>query len=503
MVSSRMAVVAATPQATLIACAAFGISAVLAAQTPTHKLDVSAVNTVVENGTTKVYRGTTQVTSSPAGIDCRSELLGDVGPTGVCTADFPAGTTVTLTATPLFAGTFDGWTGACAGQDLTCELQMTTDLATATRTIAKTYTLTVIGTGNASGRVHSNDFFTQPPIACGIQGTQTFGTCVAEVPAGQTIWLGREEPVNSIAQFAGWSGCANADEFVCRMVLSGPTTIGAGWIAPEIIIGSNGGSGSGKVTGTAVSGAGPFDCTITPTGATGVCSAFWETDPPSNVQLSPTPIGNSVFRGWVSDWCTFPDGSDTCFLVPPINSTPPGQITRRMEVRAVFEILPELALSITAAGSGSGRVAFSPARPDCIVAAGVPNADCAPVFPQGTALTLTADPTGGSTFGGWAGACAGTQPTCALVLNAAAQATARFNPPRPAAELALALLGSLTLSADEQRELDRFGNKDGVFNLGDLLALMSRTGERLSPATMSGLMQSKASGAVRRDGRSR
>ena len=52
MVSSRMAVVAATRQATLIACAAFAMSAVLAAQTPTYKLEVSAVNTVIENGTT-------------------------------------------------------------------------------------------------------------------------------------------------------------------------------------------------------------------------------------------------------------------------------------------------------------------------------------------------------------------------------------------------------------------------------------------------------------------
>jgi hypothetical protein len=87
------------------------------------------------------------------------------------------------------------------------------------------------------------------------------------------------------------------------------------------------------------------------------------------------------------------------------------------------------------------------------------------------------------------------------VISAETQAIARFNAPRPAAELARALLGSLTLSADEQRELDRFGNKDGTFNLGDLLALLARTGERLSPSAAAALMRSQASGAVRGDGR--
>ena len=77
---------------------------------------------------------------------------------------------------------------------------------------------------------------------------------------------------------------------------------------------------------------------------------------------------------------------------------------------------------------------------------------------------------------------------CAIVVNADTRATARFVAPRPAAELAQALLGRLTLSGAEQRELDRFGNRDGTFNLGDLLALLTRTGERLSAATMNALL---------------
>jgi uncharacterized membrane protein len=49
--------------------------------------------------------GTGTVTSSPAGIDC-----GDT-----CSADFLAGTEVTLTATPGANSAFAGWSGACSG----------------------------------------------------------------------------------------------------------------------------------------------------------------------------------------------------------------------------------------------------------------------------------------------------------------------------------------------------------------------------------------------------
>jgi len=483
--NARMVLFSSTRKAALIVCAAAGMGTVADAQT-TFKLKVGA-----EGG--ESYRGTAQVTSAPPGIDCRAELVGDVGPTGACTASFSGGTVVTLTATPLYDGTFAGWTGACADQGPTCQVEMTMDLDTRLKTIAKTYTLTVVGTGNAFGQVHSNNFFADPDIACNIQGEQTWGTCVGEVPAGKMVWLGREQPTNSFARFMGWSGCALPDDYNCRMVMDGPKTVGAGWIAPTIIIASNHGTGTGRVTGGSAFGPGPFDCTITPTGATGVCSARWEYGPTS-ITLTATPSANSVFLGWASRWCS---GTGPCVLSP---ATQLDQM--QMEIRPLFEI-QLYGFSIEPAGSGSGKVAFSPARADCIVAGGVAGLDCWHLFARSTPLTLTADPTGGSTFGGWAGACSGTQPTCTVVVNADTRVTARFNAPRPAAELARTLLGSLTLTAEEQYQLDRFGNADGTFNLGDLLALMARTGEHLSPSTLSALVRSQASNAVRRgNGRS-
>jgi hypothetical protein len=485
MANARLVLVTATRQAVLITCAAWAMATVAAAQT-TFTLKVGAAGT-------ESYRGTSQVTSAPPGIDCRAELVGDVGPTGTCTAGFPAGAAVTLTATPLYDGMFAGWTGACAGQGATCHVEMTMDTETTIKTIARTYTLTVRGTGDAFGQVHSMNSFAHPSIACNIQGNRTWGTCVSEVPSGQMVWLGREEPTNTFARFSGWSGCAVSDQYTCRMVMDGPKTVGAGWIAPEIVIRSNGGTGTGKVTGPAPPGTiGSFDCTITPTGVSGDCSALWETGPVS-ITLTATPNGNSVFLGWLGWPCS---GKGTCVM------SPATQLDRmRMEIRVLFEI-PEYQFSVSPAGTGSGNVTFGAPWPDCVVTGGVADRNCSIIFPRGTSLTLTADPTGGSTFGGWVGACSGTEPTCALVVNADTRVGARFDPPRPAGELALALLGHLTISADEQHQLDRFGNADGTFNLGDLLALVARTHERLSPSTLSALTRSQASGAIRRgDGR--
>lgn len=483
MPSRTAFLMAATRQAMRIACALAGAATVASPQS-TYRLRVSAVGFVAESGT--FYRGTSQVTSVPSGIDCRSEIVGDVMPTGTCTSNFPAGTTVVLTATPLFDGTFDGWTGACAGQGTTCQLEMTMDRDVATKTIARTYTLTVRGNGNALGFVHSTDHFANPAISCTVRGSVTSGPCVAEYPAGQMVWLGREETVNTFAQFAGWLGCGPlSDDSNCRLLMDGPKTVTAGWIAPEIVIASSGGNGSGKVTGTAPPGTiGAFDCTITAAGASGDCSALWETGPTS-ITLTATPNANSVFLGWDSQWCS---GTGPCSLSP---ATRLDQM--RMEIRALF-VTTSSTLTIAAAGSGSGTVGFSPARNDCIVAHGTANSDCSTTFPQGLQVTLTANPTGGSTFGGWSGACSGAELVCTLVASDATHVTVTFVAPRPVAELALALMGRLTISAAEQHELDRFGNTDNVFDLGDLLALLARTGERLSPSTMSALLAAPAVG---------
>lgn len=66
----------------------------------------------------KVGSGTGSVTSTPAGIDLTGNENG--------TAQFLAGTTVTLTADPGSGATFSGWRGACSGTG-TCTVAMNAD----------------------------------------------------------------------------------------------------------------------------------------------------------------------------------------------------------------------------------------------------------------------------------------------------------------------------------------------------------------------------------------
>jgi uncharacterized repeat protein (TIGR02543 family) len=63
--------------------------------------------------------GTGTVTSSVPGIDCGT----------TCTADFPHGTEVTLTASAAPGSIFTGWTGACEGSGTTCTVTATEALS--------------------------------------------------------------------------------------------------------------------------------------------------------------------------------------------------------------------------------------------------------------------------------------------------------------------------------------------------------------------------------------
>lgn len=79
-------------------------------------------------------------------------------------------------------------------------------------------------------------------------------------------------------------------------------------------------------------------------------------------------------------------------------------------------------LSLTKAGSGAGRVVSTPVAIDC-------GSTCQSTVSLGTVLTLTAIPSGSSTFAGWVGGgCSGTG-SCVVTINAALRVIASFNDP--------------------------------------------------------------------------
>jgi titin len=78
-----------------------------------------------------------------------------------------------------------------------------------------------------------------------------------------------------------------------------------------------------------------------------------------------------------------------------------------------------LTLTVTKSGTGAGTVTSSVGGINC-------GAICAVDFGQGTSVMLTAVASGGSTFAGWSGACAGMT-SCIVTIDAVKTATARFD----------------------------------------------------------------------------
>jgi len=91
-------------------------------------------------------------------------------------------------------------------------------------------------------------------------------------------------------------------------------------------------------------------------------------------------------------------------------------------------------LTVKIDGTGFGDVASDPAGISCY--APIPGyaylvaADCTESYAAGTSVTLTATPTGGSTFAGWSGGCTGTG-ACTVIMDSAKTVSAKFDSDQP------------------------------------------------------------------------
>jgi M6 family metalloprotease-like protein len=99
-------------------------------------------------------------------------------------------------------------------------------------------------------------------------------------------------------------------------------------------------------------------------------------------------------------------------------------------------------------------------------------------FSQGSPVRLSAAPAPGFLFAGWRGDTVATTPVLELTLGKGYDLEARFVPiVTVTLQDALgAILGGTTLSIDQRSFLDELGNRNGVYDVGDLLALYLRQG---------------------------
>jgi len=103
--------------------------------------------------------------------------------------------------------------------------------------------------------------------------------------------------------------------------------------------------------------------------------------------------------------------------------------------------------------------------------------------------TLVAVPTATSGFTGWSGACSG-RATCAVTGTEQDEVRANFItvPTITSDAAARDMLTGAGLTAEERALLDRAGNGDGTYNLGDLLAHLERTNQQVSASIAAQLL---------------
>jgi hypothetical protein len=191
------------------------------------------------------------VRSQPLGIDC---TVGGLN----CTARYPVGTVVSLTATPTSSAfRFAGWSGACSGTGA-CSVTLTNAQSVGATFVAVTVPLTVTVTGNA-GSVSS--------APAGIQCATSGAGCTSEFQIGSTVEL-LATPLAGQGRFVRWTGaCAGNTTPTCRVVMSGALTVGAEFERVANALIENVGNGSGRVvdrtTGTTCTLAAGATCTVT------------------------------------------------------------------------------------------------------------------------------------------------------------------------------------------------------------------------------------------------
>jgi hypothetical protein len=180
----------------------------------------------IEGGATATGTGT--VTSSPAGapspLSCT--LTSGVG-TGTCSASYGYETSVVLTPAPAPGSAFNGWSGACSGFEVPCEVRMNgPQTVRAFFVPTTTLALGFAASSNSDGTLTSSN-----GLSCSGNFEEFAGNGCAptggSVPTSQPVTVTPSAP--SGAAFVGWTGGPCTGQFTqsCTYFSTGPTTLTA------------------------------------------------------------------------------------------------------------------------------------------------------------------------------------------------------------------------------------------------------------------------------------
>lgn len=258
---------------------------------PTCTVQMDRNRSVFANFTKTSYRlslwvvGNGTVTSDSPGINCGST-------TSDCSAEFPTGSFVNLTAMPEPGESFFGWGGDCSGSNATCTVRMDRDRAVSADFSQPTYRLFVWVAGN--GTVTSD-----PP---GIDCRWMSGTCSWEFATGSDVNL--TATPDSGESFLGWSGDCYGSNATCAVRMDQDRSVYASFTSVssyrlDVYVSSGNYSGPG---GTVTSSPPGINCRDN-------CSAWFPAG--INVTLTATPDAGWRFVQWYGD-CT--GTTPTCTL---------------------------------------------------------------------------------------------------------------------------------------------------------------------------------------------
>ncbi len=330
--------------------------------------------------------GSGTVTSAPPGIDCGM----------TCSAEFPEGEVITLTAAEGSGYEFTGWSECTPlPNPKQCEVTMSA---------AKTVTATFGVKAKPKFALHVNTVGTGIVTSIEPAGAINCGsTCEASLEEGVEVEL--QTVAGTGYEFAGWSGSGCSGIGTCKLTMSEAHTVTATFntkAKPKYALKvSKTGTGAGAVMSEPLG----IDCGLT-------CEAGYEQG--VEVELMANAEPGSTFAGWSGGGCS---GTGVCEVT----------MTEAKSVTAEFAATPVYTLSVEKSGTGTGTVVTTKPSGSTIDCGGT----CDASLEEGTEVELEAKAEAGSTFEGWSGGgCSGTG-ACRVTLSAATTVTAAFTQNTP------------------------------------------------------------------------
>ena len=362
-------------------------------------------------------QGTGRLTSSPQGIDCNKP----------CAASFPAGTTVTLTATPSLGSSILRWPPRVCreqGNDTlppngpTCTFVLNDSISVYVY-FEPAPTLQVYFLGTGSGRIKSSPAgidCDQPCKSSFPHGTRVVLTAVPNAGASILRWApgACQEQGNKLPPYAGSTCTFVLNENASIYVYFSP--------APTLLLYITGrgqvrSSPAGIACNESCKASFPFKTTVV---LTATPAAGWRIDSWS-AGCREQGNGLNPYHGTA---CTLVmDAEKTAnisFVKPP--SLDPGQRPRPARQPPSR---PKIGVVVSVSGNGSVVSSTKGAqRIDC----GVGRFRCSNELSAGTRLSLRAIPSPGFVFAHWGDGCSGQTTSCVTTVTAAKRVSASFAP---------------------------------------------------------------------------